>query len=331
MTDRYRALRMHAPATPGGVPDIRIDRLIDPDLAPGEVLLDVHFSSINYKDALALAGRNGIIRDHPRIGGIDLAGTVRRSADPRWQAGDAVIAHGLGLGVSHDGGHAERALVPADWLLPLPPGLSLLEAATLGAAGFTAALALQMMEHEGLQPERGPVLVTGATGGVAGIAIDILSQRGYHVVALTGKDDAHGALRALGATEVLSRHTLETGGKPLEKARWAGAVDSVGGELLSWITRTTLPHGVITAFGNAGGADLHTSVLPFILRGVRLLGINGSDSRSLRLDLWHRLATDYRPRRLDQVAHVIGLDQVPAAATRMLEGRSRGRLVINLR
>lgn len=330
MNDHFRALRLHAPSTPGGAPDARIEQLHDDDLSPGEVVLAVAHSSINYKDALALAGRNAIVREYPRIGGIDLTGTVLRSADPRWQPGDPVIAHGLGLGVSHDGGHAERARLPGDWLLPLPQGMTLREAATIGAAGYTAALALLMMEHEGLHPDAGPVLVTGATGGVASVAIDILSQRGYRVVALTGKDDAHDDLRALGAAEVLSRHALEMGSKPLEKGRWAGAVDSVGGPLLAWVTRSMLPQGVITAFGNAGGAELNTSVLPFILRGVKLLGISGAGSDAQRREVWRRLGAEYRPRRLEHIAESIALDAVPAAAARMLEGRTRGRLVIRL-
>ncbi len=330
-TAPFRALRMHAPTMPDGAPEVRIEHLHDDDLGPGKVVVAVAYSSINYKDALALAGRNAIVRDYPRIGGIDLAGTVLRSTDSRWHQGDAVLAHGLGLGVSHNGGHAERVRVPADWLLPLPAGMTLLEAATIGAAGFTAALALLLMEHEGLVPDAGPVLVTGATGGVASVAIDLLSQRGYHVVALTGKDDSHDELRALGATQVLSRHRLEMGTRPLEKGQWAGAVDSVGGATLAWITRTMLPQGVITAFGNAGGAELQTTVLPFILRGVRLLGISGASSPSQRVEVWRRLGAEYRPRRLDQIARVIALDQVAAAASQMLEGRTRGRVVISLR
>ena len=189
-------------------------------------------------------------------------------------------------------------------------------------------LALQMMEHDGLTPQSGPVLVTGATGGVASVAIDILSQRGYEVVALTGKDDSHDELRALGAAEVLSRHALEFGTRPLEKGRWAGAVDSVGGPMLAWITRTMLPQGVITAFGNAGGAELNTTVMPFILRGVKLLGISGVGSDAVRREVWRRLGDEYRPRRLDRIARPIALDEVPAAAERMLEGRTRGRVVV---
>ncbi len=326
----FRALRLHAPATAGGAPDARIETLHDDDLSGGDVLLSVAHSSLNYKDALVLAGRNAIVREYPRIGGIDLVGSVLRSNDARWRTGDNVVAHGLGLGVDHDGGHAERARVNGDWLLPLPAGMSILEAATIGAAGYTAALALHMMEHVGLKPADGPVLVSGATGGVASVAIDILSQRGYRVTALTGKDDAHDELRALGAAEVLSRHTLEMGTRPLEKGRWAGAIDSVGGETLAWLTRTMLPQGVITAFGNAGGAELHTTVMPFILRGVRLLGISGVGSAAQQREVWRKLGAEYRPQRLARIAHTLTLDEVPAAAARMLEGRTRGRTVIRL-
>jgi putative YhdH/YhfP family quinone oxidoreductase len=327
-TATFRALRLHAPPTAGGAPQARFETLHDDDLGAGDVTLAVAYSSINYKDALVLAGRNGIVSDYPRIGGIDLSGTVLRSADPRWRAGDRVVAHGLGLGVTHDGGHAERARMPGDWLMPLPAGISLFEAATIGAAGYTAALALHLMEHNGLTVDAGAVLVTGATGGVASVAIDILAQRDYRVVAISGKDDAHAELRELGAAEVLSRHTLPMGDKPLEKGRWAGAVDSVGGPMLAWITRSMLPQGVITAFGNAGGAELATTVMPFILRGVRLLGISGAGSDAQRHEVWRKLGAEYRPRRLQRIARTIALDEVPAAATEMLAGRSRGRTVI---
>ncbi len=326
----FRALRLHAPGLPGGAPDAQVERLHVDALSPGDVTLSVAFSSINYKDALALAGRNNIVREYPRIGGIDLAGSVLRSSDPRWREGDAVLAHGMGLGITHDGGHAECARLPADWLMPLPEGMTLLEAATIGAAGFTAGLSLHLMELNGLTPEAGPVLVTGATGGVASVAIDILAGRGYRVVALTGKDDAHDDLLALGAAEVISRHDLEMGERPLEKARWAGAVDSVGGPTLAWLTRTMLPQGVITAFGNAGGADLSTTVMPFILRGVRLLGISGAGSVAQRREVWRKLAQDYRPRHATRIARLIDLDDVPAVAAQMLAGRTRGRQVIHL-
>ena len=330
MSGGFRALRLHAPAGEGGAPQARLETLQDGVLSPGDVIIDVAFSSLNYKDALVLAGRNGIVRDYPRIGGIDLSGTVRVSADARWQHGDRVIAHGLGLGVVHDGGHAERARLPGDWLLPLPAGMSLQEAATIGAAGYTAALSVHLMEHNGLQPDQGPVLVTGATGGVASVAIDILAQRGYEVVALSGKADAQDYLRGIGAAQVLDRHALELGTRPLESARWAGAVDSVGGPLLAWVTRTMKPQGVITAFGNAGGAELATTVMPFILRGVRLIGVSGSGGPGMPQRLWQRLGSDYRPRHLDRIARMIRLDELPAEAERMLQGRTIGRTVVQM-
>ena len=326
----FRALRLNAPAAGATSPEVRIETLAEEELSPPEVLLQVAYSSLNYKDALVLAGRNAIVRDYPRTGGIDLAGTVLRSTDPRWKAGDRVAAHGLGLGVSHDGGHADRCRLPGDWLIRLPADISTLDAATIGAAGYTAALSLHLMEHNGLEPATGPVIVTGATGGVASVAIDILAQRGYRVVALSGKDDAHDYLKALGAAEVLSRHTLEMGARPLEKGQWAGAIDSVGGPTLAWLTRTMLPQGVITAFGNAGGAELATTVMPFILRGVRLIGISGSGSVRLRDEVWRKLGDEYRPRHLARIATVIELDELPAAAERMLAGRTRGRTVVRL-
>ena len=326
----FRALRLHAPAAGVTAPIARIETLGEEELPPGDVLLQVAYSSLNYKDALVQAGLNGIVRDYPRIGGIDLSGTVLRSTDPRWKAGDRVAAHGLGLGVSHDGGHADRCRLPGDWLIRLPADMSTLDAATIGAAGYTAALSLHLIEHNGLEPSAGPVVVTGATGGVASVAIDILAQRGYRVVALSGKDDAHGYLMELGATEVLSRHTVRMGTRPLEKGQWAGAIDSVGGPTLAWLTRTMLPQGVITAFGNAGGAELATTVMPFILRGVRLIGISGSGSVRLRDEVWRKLAAEYRPRHLARIATLIDLDELPAAAERMLAGRTRGRTVVRL-
>lgn len=311
-------------------PEGRIVEMKVAELSPGDVVIRVAYSSINYKDALAAAGRNSIVREYPRIGGIDLVGTVAASSDHRFIEGDAVIVHGFGIGVDHDGGHAGYARVQGDWVLPLPAGLTQLEAATIGAAGYTAGYLLHLMELNGLAPGQGPVLVTGATGGVASVAIDMLAERGYEVAALTSKRDAAEGLHELGARQVLLHDEVQMGERPLEKGQWAGAVDSLGGATLAWLTRTMLPGGVITAFGNAAGAELSTTVMPFILRGVRLIGINANSPMPVRRVVWGKIAGEYRPRRLDAIATVIGLEELPARFERMLEARSRGRVVVRM-
>ncbi len=327
-TTSFKALRLHA-GDPE--PDRRIETIGVDDLSPGNVLIEVAWSSINFKDALASRGRNGIVRNFPRIGGIDLTGVVAESRDPRFRSGDAVVVHGFGIGVDHDGGHAQMARVSGDWVMPLPSTFSLFEGAVIGAAGYTAGLSLHLMELNGLAPEAGPVIVTGATGGVASVAIDMLAQRGYRVTAMTGKSDAAAALHALGASEVIGRPSPALSPKPLEKAQWAGAVDSVGDACLAWLTRTMLPDGVITAFGNAGGVALDATVLPFILRGVRLIGVNANSAMPLRETVWAKIAGAYRPRQLDRIAHVISLEELPQAMDRMLAGELRGRTVVKMR
>lgn len=312
-------------------PQRQLVDLNDDDLDPGDVLIDVAYSSINYKDALVSKGLNAIVRQWPRISGIDLVGTVRESADPRLSPGDEVVVHGFGIGVDHHGGHAQRARVPGDWVLPLPAGLGLFDAAVIGVAGYTAALSLHLMELNGLAPDQGPVLVDGATGGVASVAIDMLARRGYRVTAMSGKPDQADYLRLLGASELIGRLAPQDKPRPLEKAQWAGAVDSVGGETLAWLTRTMLPGGVIAAFGNAGGAELSTTVLPFILRGVRLLGVNANSPMALRRVVWQKIADDYRPAHLAEIARVIALDELPVWLDRTLAGQVRGRTVIDMR
>ena len=323
----FQALRLHAGEAE---PARRVETLSLEALSPGNVVIEVAWSSINYKDALASRGQNAIVRNYPRIGGIDLTGVVASSEDARFAPGDEVIVHGFGIGVDHDGGHAQVARVPGDWVLRLPSGLSLFEAATIGAAGYTAGLSLHLMELNGLAPRSGPVIVTGATGGVASVAIDMLAGRGYDVVAMSGKTDAHAYLRSLGAREIIGRLDTTISPKPLEKARWAGAVDSVGGMTLAWLTRTMQSDGVITAFGNAGGAELETTVLPFILRGVRLLGVNANSPMALRAVVWEKIARDFRPRHLDTIAHVITLPELPQAMDRMLAGETTGRAVVRM-
>lgn len=327
LPERFRAFRLHREAADGPVTGRFVELGVD-ELSPGELLVRVACTSINYKDALAAAGLNQIVRQFPRIGGIDLAGQVVQSDDPRFAPGDPVVVHGFGIGVDHDGGHAEYARVRADWALPLPAGLSLEEAGTLGVAGYTAALSVYWMEHNGLVPGGLPVVVTGASGGVASVAIDILAGRGYEVVAVSGKGDADGYLRSLGAARVLSPEVALASGRALDKAQWAGAVDSVGADMLAWLLRTAAPDAVITSFGNAAGAELHTTVLPLILRGVRLLGINANSPMPLRQTVWARLATDYKPRHLARIAQQLPFEQLPEAMARMRERATRGRWVV---
>ena len=301
------------------------------ELDAGEVVLKAAYSSVNYKDALAATGVGKVIRRFPCIGGIDVSGVVISSTDSRFKKGDEIIVTGYDLGVSHDGGYADYARVPAAWVVPLPKGLSLFDAMAIGTAGYTAALAIHIMEQNDLKPASGKVAVNGATGGVASIGIDMLAKLGYQVAAITGKDGEDDYLKKLGASEVLSRHTLEMGTRPLEKALWAGALDSVGGEQLAWLIRTMQQNGVIGSFGNAGGVELHTTVLPFILRGVRLLGVDSAyTAMPLRRTIWARLAGDLRPRHLAEIAHTISLDQLPEVFEKMLHARARGRTVVKI-
>ena len=301
------------------------------ELSPGEVVFRTAFSSVNYKDALAATGAGKVIRSFPRIAGIDATGVVESSSDSRYRSGEEVICTSYEFGVSHDGGFAQYCRVPAAWVVPLPKGLTLREAAALGVAGYTAGLAVELLELNGMAPKNGKVLVNGATGGVATVAIDMLSKLGYHVVAVTGKDAEHAFLRELGAAEVLSRSKLDLGSRPLEKGMWAAAFDSVGGEQLAWLTRTMQPEGLIASFGNAGGIEFKTTVLPFILRGVRLIGVNsGETPMPLRRKVWGRLATDLKPRHFSAIAHDITLESLPGYFDKMLKGQIRGRAVVKL-
>ena len=286
---------------------------------------------MNYKDALAATGAAKVVRRFPLVGGIDLAGTVASSDDPRFSEGDPVLATGFGLGESHHGGYAKYARVPADWVVPLPEQLSLFEAMVLGTAGFTAALSLVEMERNGLAPTNGPVVVTGATGGVGSLAVQCLAARGYRVTAVTRKDDAHDFLRALGATDVLAANQVEMGTRPLEKSTWAGAIDPVGGATLAWLIRTMQRAGTIASSGLTGGIELHTTVMPFILRGVKLLGIDSAMCPiDTRREVWHRLATDMKPAHFDTTAHEISLDDLPTAFATLLKGAAKGRYVVKV-
>jgi acrylyl-CoA reductase (NADPH) len=302
------------------------------ELTPGDVVIEARYSSVNYKDALAGTGTGKILRRFPLIGGIDVAGIVASSADSRFRDGDEVLVTGYDLGVAHDGGYAGYVRVPADWVVPLPRGLTLFEAMALGTAGFTAGLSVLRLERNGLRPANGKVVVTGSTGGVGSIAIAALARLGYDVTAITGKDDAHEYLRQLGARDVLSRTTLEMGTRPLEKARWAGAVDAVGGDMLAWLTRTTDHWGGIASTGLTGGVDVHTTVMPFILRGVSLIGIDSATCpMEIRTEVWRRLATDMKPQALQTIVHEISFEGLRDAFSTLLSGAARGRFVVNLR
>jgi acrylyl-CoA reductase (NADPH) len=298
------------------------------ELDRGDVTVRIAYASVNYKDALTARGKARIAMRFPLVAGIDLAGTVESSSDTRFKAGDEVIVHSFGLGAEHDGGYAEMGRFPADWVIPRPQGLSLFEASALGVAGHTAALAIDLMELNGLAPQKGKVLVNGATGGVASIAIDILAKRGYEVVAMSGKSEQHDYLRMLGAREIIGRPAAEKE-KPLETPLYAGAVDSVGGAQMAWLLRRMQRDGVVAAFGNAGGAEFQGNVLPFILRGVRLLGVNVNNPVERMKFLWNRLATDLKPRHLEKIARRIRFDQLESAFDDLLAARVSGRQVVD--
>lgn len=302
------------------------------ELDPGEVTIRVAYSSVNYKDALAATGTGRIIRRFPCVGGIDLAGTVVESVDPRFVPGDEVLATGYDIGVAHHGGYAEVARLPADWVHRLPVGLGLEEAMALGTAGFAAALGIMRMEENGLRPESGPVIVTGATGGVGSLAIDMLAGRGYRVVALTGKESERDYLLGLGASEVMPRRPLDPMTiKPLDKALWAGAVDNLGGNILAWIVSTMKEGGTIASIGLAASMDLSTTVAPFILRGVSLLGVNSAGTvEPRRSQVWQRLAGDLRPRHLAMMTRTIDFARLPEIFDDFIQGRSKGRIVVRI-
>ena len=307
-----------------------VDTTLD-ELSAGDVVIRAAYSSVNYKDALAATGSGKIIRRFPLIPGIDVAGVVSSTGDARFREGDAVLVTGYDLGVSHDGGYSAFVRAPADWVVPIPDGLSPFEAMTIGTAGFTAALSLVDMEQNGLVPSNGPVIVTGATGGVGSLAVQLLAARGYAVTALTGKDSEHDFLRTLGAKEILSRHGLQMGTRPLEKMQWAGAVDAVGGDTLAWLTRTMTYNGVIANSGLTGGTELRTTVLPFILRGVKLLGIDSvMCPMEKRRHVWQRLASDLKRAGLRTIAREITLADLPEAFATLLRGGARGRFVVKL-
>jgi acrylyl-CoA reductase (NADPH) len=310
----------------------RFETLALDALSAGEVVVKVRYSTINYKDALAATGAGKILRRYPLVGGIDLSGEVVSSTDPQFEPGQKVLVTGSELSETRDGGYAEYARLNSDAVVPIPAGLDEFEAMAIGTAGYTAALAIHRMEQNGQQPDGGEIVVTGASGGVGSIAIDMLAARGYSAVAVTGKKTSTEYLQRLGAARVLLRDEIDTGSRPMEEAQFAGAIDNVGGELLTWLTRTVKFWGNIASIGLAASPELKTTVLPFILRGISLLGINSVYTpRPLRLQVWQRLATDLKPRHLDSiVTSTIDFDQLPQAFDAYLKSSVTGRTVVRI-
>lgn len=324
----FPAFRIHndAQGYRAGVEDVVLDQL-----SPGEVVVEAAWSSINYKDALAGTGQGKILRRFPLVGGIDVSGTVVRSSDPRFKEGDPVLCTGSGLSETRDGGYARYVRLEADWTIPLPPGLDLREAMVLGTAGFTAALGLLRMVENRQTPELGPLAVTGATGGVGSLAVDIYSRAGFEVHAITGKPEHAEFLRAIGASQVLPREAALSG-KPMDSARFGGALDNVGGETLAGLLAQTSPYGNVASCGLAGSHTLPTTVMPFIIRGVSLLGVaSAGTARDIRDEVWRRLAGDWKPRHLDRICtREIDLDGLAGVFPGMLAGGAFGRSVVRL-
>jgi len=301
------------------------------DLMDGDVTVRVEWSTLNYKDGLAVTGKAPVVRRFPMIAGIDFAGTVEQSSHPEWKAGDKVVCNGWGMGETHLGGYAEKARVKGDWLVRLPEGMTGREAMAIGTAGYTAMLAVLALEKQGLSPNSGPIVVTGAAGGVGSVATAVLSKLGYHIIASTGRMSEGPYLKGLGAAEVMDRNELSGPAKPLAKERWAGGIDSVGSTTLANLLSMTRYGGAIAACGLAAGMDLPGSVAPFILRGVCLLGIDSVMCPiPLRKAAWSRLATDLDRAKLSEITHEISLDQVIGEGARILAGQVRGRIVVKI-
>ena len=324
----FRAFRIHndGDGYRSGIEAVSID-----DLNPGEVVIKTAYSSVNYKDALAGTGQGKILRRFPLVGGIDVAGHVVASSDPAFREGDLVLVTGSGLGETRDGGYAEYARLESQWVVPLPTGLSLRESMILGTAGFTAALALLRMQDNRQSPSLGPLAVTGATGGVGSLAIAIFAQAGYEVHAISGKADQAGYLKALGAREVLGREALSTT-RPMDNARFGGGLDNVGGPMLAALLAQTAPYGNVASAGLAASPALQATVMPFIIRGVSLLGVaSAGTARDIRDDVWRRLASDWKPANLDAVCTCeTDLEGLPAVFATMLAGSSLGRTVVRV-
>ncbi len=327
--ESFRAYRIYEE---GGKVEGRLETTDLDSLSPGDVVIRAAWSDVNYKDALAATGKGKILKRFPLVGGIDVAGRVHASDDARFRKGDSVLVVGCGLSENHDGGYAEFVRVPGDWVVALPEGLTLRESMAIGTAGFTAGIAVDRMQHNGQRADGGPILVNGATGGVGSFAIDMFAGLGFEVTALTGKRDADDYLKALGASDICYRSDLDMGTRPLEKALWGGAVDSVGGDELGWLTRTVMPGGNIASIGLAGGFKLETTVMPFILRGVNLLGINSVYISAHDRDrVWKRLGTDLRPRHFDRiVTRTVDLDTLPEVFDDYVNGKNTGRTLVKI-
>jgi putative YhdH/YhfP family quinone oxidoreductase len=325
---KFDAFRIHSDDAGyrSGIEQVALD-----DLSPGEVVVAAEWSSVNYKDALAGTGQGRILRRFPLVGGIDVAGRVVASTDPAFREGDAVLATGCGLSETRDGGYSRYVRLESRWTIPLPAGLTLRESMVLGTAGFTAGLALHRMLDNRQSPDMGPLCVTGATGGVGSLAIDIFTRAGFEVHAISGKSDQHGYLRAIGAREVHGREALATT-RPLESARFGGGLDNVGGPMLASLLAQTAPYGNVASAGLAATADLHATVMPGIIRGVSLLGVaSAGTARGIRDAVWERLGDDWKPAHLDRICtREAGLAELPGVFTRMLAGGSLGRTVVRI-
>ena len=329
-TPAFRAFRIHGGdgGHRAGIETLRLE-----DLSPGEVVVQAAFSSVNYKDALAGAGKGRILRTFPLVGGIDVAGHVVASTDPAFKEGDAVLCTGCGLSETRDGGYSEIVRLPAEWTIPLPAGLSLEESMILGTAGFTAGLALLRMRENRQTPALGPIAISGATGGVGMLGVDIFSRAGYEVHAISGKQEHFDFLRQLGASTCLDRHDLGFSGKPLESVRFGGAFDCVGGDILAGLLATTAAYGNVASCGLAASAKLSTTVMPFIIRGVSLLGVaSAGTAREIRERVWQHLADDWKPAHLQRIhTRTLELDELPALFEDMLAGGSFGRSVVAIK
>ncbi|MBZ9672991.1 oxidoreductase [Mesorhizobium sp. ESP7-2] len=329
MTETFKAILVSRDAEKKQ--SVAVTDLTDADLMEGDVTVAVEATTVNYKDGLAISGKAPVIRRWPLVPGIDLAGTVISSSNPEWRKGDKVILNGWGVGETHFGAYAGRARVKGDWLVPLPEGMSAHDAMAVGTAGYTAMLCVMALERHGILPDRGPVVVTGAAGGVGSVAVSILSSLGYHVIASTGRNAESPYLINLGAAEVISRDELNQPAKPLSKERWAGGIDSVGSHTLANVLSMTSYGGAVAACGLAGGMDLPSSVAPFILRGVSLLGIDSVMApKAVRLEAWQRIGADLDVDKLASLSTTIGFDGIIGAAHDIVDGKIRGRVVVDM-
>lgn len=329
MDKTFSAYRIHADKDSfhAGIETLTLD-----DLSAGDVVIKVHYSSINYKDALAGSGKGKILRSSPLNGGIDLAGEVVSSTDKRFQSGQQVLANGSGLSEVHDGGYSEYARLPADWVVPMPTGLDARTAMIMGTAGFTAALAIQRLQDNHQNPEQGPILVTGATGGVGSFAINLLSQLGFEVIAMTRQQDQHDYLTSLGAKKIIHHDVVQIDQAALHKGQWAGAIDNLGGHTLAWLSKSVKPAGNIVSIGMACGTKLETTTMPFILRGISILGVTSAGcSQDMRKRAWQSLGSELLPHNLDQIcADEVGLTDLAATFEKILSASHRGRYLVRL-